>query len=305
MRSATLSVLALAGAVAGQASSGSGRTTRYWDCCKPSCAWPDKAAVSAPARTCDRNDNPLGPEARSGCDSNGVAFTCSNNQPWAINDNVAFGFAATAISGGTEASWCCACYALQFTSGPVAGKTLVVQSTNTGGDLGHNHFDIQMPGGGLGLFDGCTPQFGFQFPGNRYGGTTSRSQCSELPASLQEGCYWRYDWFRDADNPDVNWRRVQCPAQLTNISGCRRQDDGNYPVFDVPSPSPPPTNPPPTNPPPTNPPPTNPPPSTPPPSGSPVEVWGQCNSQDWPAPRPCVSGTSCVELNPWYSQCQP
>ena len=41
---------------------------------------------------------------------------------------------------------------LTFTSGPVAGKTMIVQSTNTGGDLGENHFDIQMPGGGVGIF---------------------------------------------------------------------------------------------------------------------------------------------------------
>jgi hypothetical protein len=37
---------------------------------------------------------------------------------------------------------------LTFTSGPVAGKKMIVQTTNTGGDLGQNHFDIAMPGGG-------------------------------------------------------------------------------------------------------------------------------------------------------------
>jgi hypothetical protein len=35
---------------------------------------------------------------------------------------------------------------LTFTSGPVKGKKLVVQATNTGGDLGENHFDLAMPG---------------------------------------------------------------------------------------------------------------------------------------------------------------
>jgi hypothetical protein len=71
------------------------------------------------------------------------------------------------------------CPSLTFTSGPVAGKTMVVQTTNTGGDLGSNHFDIQMPGGGVGLFDGCTPQFG-GIPGERYGGVSSRSQCDQM-----------------------------------------------------------------------------------------------------------------------------
>jgi hypothetical protein len=35
---------------------------------------------------------------------------------------------------------------LTFTSGPVSGKKMIVQTTNTGGDLGNNHFDIAMPG---------------------------------------------------------------------------------------------------------------------------------------------------------------
>jgi hypothetical protein len=35
---------------------------------------------------------------------------------------------------------------LTFTSGPVKGKRMIVQTTNTGGDLGQNHFDIAMPG---------------------------------------------------------------------------------------------------------------------------------------------------------------
>ena len=93
-----------------QAASGSGTTTRYWDCCKPSCAWSGKAAFSSPAKTCDANDSPLTDvDANSGCDG-GMAYTCSNYSPWAVNDNLAYGFAATAISGGSESSWCCACY---------------------------------------------------------------------------------------------------------------------------------------------------------------------------------------------------
>jgi hypothetical protein len=40
---------------------------------------------------------------------------------------------------------------LIFTTGPIIGKELIVQVTNTGGDLGENHFDIQMPGGGVGI----------------------------------------------------------------------------------------------------------------------------------------------------------
>ncbi|EXF85230.1 glycosyl hydrolase family 45, partial [Colletotrichum fioriniae PJ7] len=130
-------------------STGTGTTTRYWDCCKPSCAWPGKIPTSSlaagPVTTCDRNDNPLsdGGATRSGCDSGGGgAYMCSAQSPWAVSDDLAYGFAAVRISGGNEAQWCCACYELSFTSGAVAGKKMVVQATNTGADLGQNHFDI-------------------------------------------------------------------------------------------------------------------------------------------------------------------
>jgi hypothetical protein len=67
---------------------------------------------------------------------------CSNESPWAVSNTLSYGYAAVNIAGGTEASWCCACYELTFTSGPVAGKKMVVQATNTGGDLGANQFDL-------------------------------------------------------------------------------------------------------------------------------------------------------------------
>jgi hypothetical protein len=109
---AVLSLLTAAGlvALASAQASGSGKTTRYWDCCKPSCAWSGKAAVNAPVGTCDANDNPISsPGTKSGCDG-GTAFTCSEMSPWVVSDTLSYGYAATAISGGNEASWCCACY---------------------------------------------------------------------------------------------------------------------------------------------------------------------------------------------------
>ena len=69
---------------------------------------------------------------------------CSNESPWAVTDDLAYGYAAVNIAGGTEESWCCACYELTFTSGPVAGKKMIMQATNTGGDLGTNQFDISV-----------------------------------------------------------------------------------------------------------------------------------------------------------------
>lgn len=111
---------------AAQDVSGTGSTTRYWDCCKGSCAWTGKADVSAPITTCDINDSPLtDASAASGCDG-GSAYMCSDQSPWAVNSTMAYGFAAVSIPGGSESTWCCACYELTFTSTAIAGKKVRV-----------------------------------------------------------------------------------------------------------------------------------------------------------------------------------
>ena len=202
-----------------------GKTTRYWDCCKPSCSWAGKATVSHPVNTCSRDGSLISDaNAKSGCDG-GEAFMCTDQQPWAVSDSLSYGFAAASISGGTEATWCCACYKLTFTSTSISGKEMIVQVTNTGGDLGENHFDLQMPGGGLGIFDGCSGQFNTNAAswGERYGGLRSVDGCANLPASLQKGCEWRFGWFENADNPAMEFEEVECPIELTEKTGCVRR----------------------------------------------------------------------------------
>jgi hypothetical protein len=233
-------------------SSGTGKTTRYWDCCKASCGWIKKitlASGSNPVSSCGKNDQPLSNYgAKSGCTSGGNAYMCSNQSPWAVSDTLSYGFAATTIAGGTESSWCCACYELTFTSAPLVGKKLIVQTTNTGSDLSSNQFDLavrllpspyhfpfslslannaQIPGGGVGQFNSCTNQWGApsQGWGNQYGGVDSRSACDGFPAALKAGCYWRFDWFQGADNPAVTFKQVACPAAITAKSGCVRAND--------------------------------------------------------------------------------
>lgn len=102
---------------------------------------------------------------------------------------------------------------------------MVVQTTNTGGDLGDNHFDLAMPGGGVGIFNGCTSQFGAPSSGwgQQYGGISSRSECANFPEKLKAGCYWRFDWFKNADNPSVSFKEVTCPGELTSKTGCIRK----------------------------------------------------------------------------------
>ncbi|KAF4556070.1 Endoglucanase type K-like protein [Elsinoe fawcettii] len=240
----TVAVLALASGFASIASaqtSGSGSTTRYWDCCKPSCGWSGKAAVSAPVAQCDAKGNKLtaGDDTqKNGCEANGSAFMCNDQTPWEVNDNLAYGFAAVKLAGQPESASCCACYELTFTSGPVSGKKMIVQSTNTGGDLGDNHFDLAIPGGGLGIFDGCSKSVPAAAQGQRYGGISDASQCSSWGA-LSGGCNFRFRWFQNADNPTIDWKRVACPAELTARTGCKRDDDSSAaPAPAAPAPAP-------------------------------------------------------------------
>jgi hypothetical protein len=180
---------------------------------------------------------------QSGCNG-GPAYICTNQQPFIINNNLAYGFASAKLQGQGEADWCCGCYEMTFdktdnqggsTAQGINGKRFVVQVTNTGGDLGNNHFDLQIPGGGVGIFNGCTAEYGAPSDGwgQRYGGVSSVSQCSSLPASLQNGCKFRFLFMGGADNPNVKFRRVYCPKELVDITLCRRNDDSNYPTITV------------------------------------------------------------------------
>jgi hypothetical protein len=97
---------------------------------------------------------------------------------------------------------------------------MIIQVTNKGGDLSQNHFDLMIPGGGLGIFDGCSPMYGTWNGGARYGGISSAAQCGNLPGAVQAGCYWRFNDFKNADNPNVNFKKITCPSVLTSKSGC-------------------------------------------------------------------------------------
>ncbi|KAK5171115.1 uncharacterized protein LTR77_004259 [Saxophila tyrrhenica] len=206
--------------------SGSGSTTRYWDCCKGSCSWPGKADVSSPVQMCGINDTPLSDPNEKSASDGGNGYMCSDQSPWAVNETMSYGFAAVNIPGGSEASWCCACYELTFTSEKVAGKKMIVQATNTGADLAGGQFDLAMPGGGVGIYNACTKQWGApaQGWGEQYGGIAT-DECDTFPSALQPGCSWRFDWFGNSDNPDVDWKQVTCPKALTDKTGCIRQGE--------------------------------------------------------------------------------
>lgn len=206
-------------------------TTRFWDCCKPSCSWNGKASVSHPVQDCNAADVPNpNTDVGSGCKEGGNAYACNDQSPWAVNDTFSYGFAGVWFKDHPEIEsyWCCACYQVNFTSDPLQGKTMIVQASNTAFDVRtENRFSLAIPGGNTTVHDGCTKQYGL--PQTVFGkndvGVTSSEACENLPKGLREPCKWRFDWFKDAQYPAAKVRRVSCPTELTQRSNCIRNDE--------------------------------------------------------------------------------
>lgn len=177
---------------------------------------------------------------------------CSGLTPWAVNSNLAYGFAATS-SGDV----CGRCFQLQFTgsshnggddqgSKALSGKTMIVQAMNIGFDVGGGQFDIAIPGGGVGAFNACASQWGVPNSelGAQYGGFLSvcRQQngsnheavkscvlqkCTSVFQSrglteLAAACRWSVDWYQAADNPALKYKEIACPNELASRSGMMR-----------------------------------------------------------------------------------
>mmetsp|Transcript_42614 Transcript_42614/g.131998 ORF Transcript_42614/g.131998 Transcript_42614/m.131998 type:complete len:374 (+) Transcript_42614:59-1180(+) len=239
-------------------------TTGYWDCCKPSCGWQGKGKVNFPVNSCHGETGELLMDSneQSVCNG-GRAATCPNNQPFVVNDRLSYGFAAAAVSGKNGLVGdknCGQCFELVFTvrqhvdegTGDLwggahprlQGKRMVVQVTNIGYDVTGNHsFDILIPGAGQGIFDGgCVAQYpklakdDFDC-GNRHGGCDNITGCERLPKNLRPGCEWRHQWYKwmegagQTNNPYIKFRRVACPAALTDISGSTPEDDSSFPAI--------------------------------------------------------------------------
>ena len=165
-----------------------GYATRYWDSCKPHCAWEGKGGPVA--RTCHADGSKAGTGEASACDG-GPAGTCTDQTPQIVNDTIAYAFAATP-GGGND---CGKCYMLTFkgtgasaTNTPtdshhrkIKGKHLIVMANNIGYDVNHNQFDLMIPGGGPGAFNGCG-KMGISCAGAQYGGFLTSCSVSDTIA---------------------------------------------------------------------------------------------------------------------------
>jgi hypothetical protein len=229
-----------------------GYATRFWDCCKPHCGWQSNVPSGTnPVTSCNQSNASLGSDysQQSSCNGGG-AYLCQGLAPWSVNNQVAYGYAATS-SGDV----CGRCFQLQFTgnshnggndpgSQALLGKQMIVQAINIGSDVAGGQFDILTPGGGVGTFNACSTQWGVSASelGAQYGGFLSAcqtgggyaaakscvaSRCSSVFGSrglteLAAGCSWFVDWFQAADNPSLVYKEVACPQEITNKSGMVR-----------------------------------------------------------------------------------
>jgi len=222
--------------------SGSGFASRYWDCCKPSCAWGGKGGLKA--RACSVSGSYISDDnATSTCNS-GSAGTCVSQIPMVVNDNLAYAYAAVPAKDGGQ---CGKCFALEFTGKgkyetkanhkALAGKTLIVMASNVGEDVAQGQFDVMIPGGGVGLYNGCSA-YGWGNMGAQYGGLLTECEKSagssgdlrakrkaclaekcettfSNDATAKEGCMFLATWMEAAGNPTHTYKEVECPAALT------------------------------------------------------------------------------------------
>jgi len=208
--------------------SGSGKATRYWDSCKPHCAWDgkDKESNVGVARTCHADGSKASSDEASACDG-GPAGTCADQAPVIVNDEYAYAFAAYSGNGAV----CGRCFMLTFngttdngSKSSINGKKLIVMISNIGYDVQQGNFDIMIPGGGVGAFSGCS-KMGISCAGAQYGGllTTCNGDKSCLiekcnseysNTNLKNGCLFLANWLDAADNPHHTFKQVVCPSEL-------------------------------------------------------------------------------------------
>lgn len=204
----------------------SAKTTRYWDCCKPSCGWAANAlagGMSSPATACAQDGvTAVESSITNKCWENGSAYQCYWGAPWQVGPNLSYGFAA--FNGPN----CGRCYQLDFNG----GKTMIVQAINIG-DMAPNQFDLLIPGGGVGAAGegACKAQWNDANLGLQSGGFRAtcdndadciKNMCQAAFGSskqMMDSCTWYTEWFNSGDNPTVLYAEVPCPADIMSRSG--------------------------------------------------------------------------------------
>ena len=231
--------------------SGSGWATRYWDCCKPHCSVQNNTSYHS--RQCTNKGKTESTDwgGQSVC-TGGQMMACTSQIPFTIDgcDDMGFAFAAVPASDGGS---CGKCFQLTFTgngkyvgnangaqgdqnTNAIKGKKLIIMTTNIGGDVSQGQFDIMIPGGGVGMFNGCS-SMGWGNMGKQYGGLLSdceeevgysgnllkkrteclTNKCNSVfsnDSQAKEGCLFLANFMQAAGNPMHNYVEVECPEVL-------------------------------------------------------------------------------------------
>lgn len=227
-----------------------GFTTRFWDCCKPSCGWNGVGLGNVPngqtpLAACSVSDQKLTSFTTPNACPSGSAYACSDLSPFVDPNDPNTSYAFAAFNGGN----CGDCYDLVFTgqsnsvssdpgSQAICGEHLIVQVVNIGG-IQANQFDIMVPGGGVGANNACATEWGTSNLGAQFGGFLGQCQsqssygavesctknfCSTVftqasQSNFLAGCNWQVDWLKAANNPKMMYQKVTCPAALTALTG--------------------------------------------------------------------------------------
>lgn len=227
--------------------SGSGFASRYWDCCKPSCSWTENAGSGNEAKQCDINMNYITDHSSRNMCEGGPATACLSQIPFVMDGCENMGFAFAAVPGNNPT--CGRCFLLEFTGqgkyetkknhALLAKKKLIVMASNIGYDVATYQFDVMIPGGGVGAFNGCDNILGTNI-GERYGGLlstcenevgyggddetiyTKRKECLtnkcksifSSNAKAKQGCLFLAEFLEAAGNPLHNFKEIECPDVL-------------------------------------------------------------------------------------------
>ena len=195
--------------------------THYWDCCKPSCAWPGH--LGKIVKSCDAAGEKASsdPDEKSVCDDPNGSATCRDQLPW-VSNRTLFGFGA--VAGDPKTSDVCGkCFEVKFAHARHIDQA-VIMVTN-GGSSAPGNIDLLVPGGGFGQFTGCRAYVGWDV----YTPTGPCSGSGDTAGCAQYGGFKEESYCDTAFKEDAA-AQVACHTVLWGVFGqvgCNH--DAGYP----------------------------------------------------------------------------
>ena len=197
------------------------------DCCKPSCVWNRGQGIERTPlnAACDAKGNKLGFHARetpNACEHGGAGvIMCPDQVPFFdAAEDAWMGFVAAQDRGSTDD--CCDCYELRVDG---FSKRLIVQITNHGHV--HGLFDLLVPGGGFGDYEGCAQIFprASSVAQARYGGMHRAQDCEIVfggfPADVA-ACRWMFESGIYPTRPPQCNAQFPCSGSILSWEQVRR-----------------------------------------------------------------------------------